>query len=145
MNIGNKYQWLVCLVMMPCCAIAQGQEKLSDNQQLEFEISKGVSQFRPALDIKNNEIGEVIEGNVSISTKEANTELLVNDGDTVVIGGIYKVSRTEGESGVPGLRSIPLLGWLFKTGRTSETKNELLIFLSPRIIQLEYKGDSVGG
>lgn len=98
------------------------------------------------LDIKNNELGELVAiGNtsgVSISTKEAITELLVNDGDTVVIGGIYKVTKTGGESGIPGLRSIPLLGWLFKTGRTSETKQELLIFVSPRIIQLEYKGDS---
>ncbi|MBW2180154.1 MAG: type IV pilus secretin PilQ, partial [Deltaproteobacteria bacterium] len=97
------------------------------------------------ISVKNNEIGEIIDGKVSVTTKEAETELLINDGDTVVIGGIYKVTRTGGESGVPGLRRIPFLGWLFKTGRTSEQKAELLIFISPRIIQLEYKGDRDSG
>lgn len=94
--------------------------------------------------IKNNEIGDVVQTSnttaVSVSTKEAKTELLVNDGDTVVIGGIYKVTKNYAEGGIPGLRNVPFLGWLFKTGRTQEQKQELLIFLSPRIIQLEYRG-----
>lgn len=98
------------------------------------------------IDVKNNEIGDTVQTSggtaVSISTKEANTELLMDDGDTVVIGGIYKTNKNYSESGIPGLRSIPFLGWLFKSGRTNENKQELLIFLSPRIIQLEYQADS---
>jgi len=93
--------------------------------------------------VKNNEIFKETDSGPSLSTKQADTELLVSDGDTVVIGGIMKVTRAETESGIPGLRGIPLLGWLFKTGKTTENKQELLIFISPRIIQLEYQGDSV--
>ena len=72
-----------------------------------------------------------------MATNEAETELLVNDGDTVVIGGIIKNTNNIGESGFPGLSRIPLLGWLFKTKNTSTENNELLIFITPRIVQLE--------
>ncbi|MCJ7773444.1 MAG: type IV pilus secretin PilQ [Desulfobacterales bacterium] len=119
-----------------------------ENVKLELTVTPHVTpdnRISMIINIKNDEIGEVIDGKASISTKEADTELLINDGDTVVIGGIYKINKIEGESGVPGLRNIPLLGWLFKTGRTSEIKNELLIFISPRIIQLEYRGDKDNG
>jgi len=65
--------------------------------------------------VKNNEIGAIINNQVSFTTKEANTELLVNDGDTVIIGGIRKSRKDSGQSGIPGLMKIPVLGWLFKT------------------------------
>ncbi|MBW2607959.1 MAG: type IV pilus secretin PilQ, partial [Deltaproteobacteria bacterium] len=73
----------------------------------------------------------------AISTNEAQTELLVNDGDTIVIGGIIKSNVSNSDSGWPGLKNIPLLGWLFKTKTKSETSSELLIFITPTIVQLE--------
>jgi type IV pilus assembly protein PilQ len=74
--------------------------------------------------------------NAPISTKEASTKLLVRDGGTAVIGGIYKITNSDGESRVPGLANIPLIGHLFKNKSRSEENDELLIFITPRVIKL---------
>ncbi len=89
--------------------------------------------------VTNNEIGPVLNFEQSFTTKEASTELLVNDGDTVIIGGIRKTRKDKGESGVPGLKDIPLLGWMFKTKSKENSLEELLIFITPRIVQLEQR------
>jgi type IV pilus assembly protein PilQ len=70
----------------------------------------------------------------AIRTQEAQTELLVNDGDTIVIGGIVISDYSWSEDRVPFLWRIPLLGWLFKNRQIVDEKTELLIFLSPSII-----------
>jgi type IV pilus assembly protein PilQ len=70
----------------------------------------------------------------AIRTQEAQTELLVNDGDTIVIGGIVIQDTEWSEDRVPFLWRIPLLGWLFKNRQIIEEKTELLIFLSPSIV-----------
>jgi type IV pilus assembly protein PilQ len=63
------------------------------------------------------------------------TQIMVNNGDTAVIGGIYEENVTTDVTKVPVLGDIPLLGYLFKrTGRSTE-KTELLIFLTPRIVK----------
>ena len=77
-------------------------------------------------------------GTPGISTNEASSEMLIKDGQTVVIGGIYMVSKTDNENGIPLLKDIPLLGWLFKNNVKQENKNELLIFVTPTIIQNLY-------
>ena len=69
-----------------------------------------------------------------INTKSATTELLMKDGETTVIGGIYVDNETESDDGVPFLMDIPLLGKLFKTNRIAKTRTELLIFITPRIL-----------
>ena len=69
-----------------------------------------------------------------INKKEATTELVVANGDTTVIGGIYVDSDTESDTGVPFLSDIPLLGWLFKSNTKLKTKTELLIFITPKIV-----------
>lgn len=69
-----------------------------------------------------------------INTKQATTEMLLRDGETTVIGGIYVDSDQEGDEGVPYLMDIPLLGNLFKSNTKSKTKTELLIFITPRIL-----------
>lgn len=69
-----------------------------------------------------------------INKKEATTELVVSNGDTTVIGGIYVDSDTESDTGVPFLSDIPLLGWLFKSNNKLKTKTELLIFITPKIV-----------
>ncbi len=73
-------------------------------------------------------------GDPSILTKSANTNMLVKDGDTAVIGGIY--SRVAGTSWgkVPFFSDIPILGWLFKTVRETDDRSELLIFITPRVV-----------
>ncbi len=73
-------------------------------------------------------------GDPAIITKKAKTEVLVRTGETTVIGGIYTKKTTEKDIGVPLLYKIPILGWLFKSHTETEQKTELLIFVTPRII-----------
>jgi type IV pilus assembly protein PilQ len=70
----------------------------------------------------------------SILKKMAETEVLVRDGDTTVIGGIYTRNVSETYTKVPILADIPILGWLFKSKRLSDDRAELLVFITPRII-----------
>ena len=74
--------------------------------------------------------------NAPIATKEARTRVIVRDGGTTVIGGIYKVSTDQGEDRVPGLANIPILGHLFKNKRRTDENEELLIFITPRVLRL---------
>ncbi|QTA88592.1 type IV pilus secretin family protein [Desulfonema magnum] len=91
------------------------------------------------LSISKNDVYVQTEEGPALTTKTAKTELLVNDGDTIVIGGIIRTEDTEKTSGIPGLSKIPLIGWLFKTDKDTEVKQELLIFITPRIVQLEQR------
>lgn len=70
-----------------------------------------------------------------IDTRKIQTELLVSDGNVVVIGGVINNQSTYNNSSTPGLSSIPILGRLFKTEATDDKKNELLIFISPKIVE----------
>ena len=76
-----------------------------------------------------------VNGIPTITTREATTDMLVKDGDTVVIGGLYRRTIQSNQSGIPGLSSIPLIGWLFRQERQQDDSDELLIFLTPRIIR----------
>jgi type IV pilus assembly protein PilQ len=69
------------------------------------------------------------------SKVESNTKVLIQNGETVVIGGVYRKTETDTDSGVPGLMKIPILGWLFKNNSVREETRELLIFLTPRIME----------
>lgn len=71
----------------------------------------------------------------TIVTREATTEMLVKDGDTVVIGGLYQRTLQSNNDGVPGLSKVPVLGWLFQKTSQRDENNELLIFITPRIIK----------
>jgi len=89
--------------------------------------------------LTKNDIGTITLGVPSLNTNEAQTELLVNDGDTIVIGGIIKRNEQNSVTGWPGLKDVPLLGWLFKSQKDTDTANELLIFITPRIVMLEQR------
>jgi type IV pilus assembly protein PilQ len=71
-----------------------------------------------------------------LDTKEAVTEMLVNDGETVVIGGVNKDTNRNSQAGIPYLNKIPMLEWLFSSDREENRKEELLIFISPKIVRL---------
>ncbi|HIN86260.1 MAG TPA: type IV pilus secretin PilQ [Myxococcales bacterium] len=73
-------------------------------------------------------------GAPTIERKEAKTQLLVRDGDTAVIGGIYTRNSARSFKKVPILGDIPFLGWLFKSRVESDKRSELLLFITPRII-----------
>ncbi len=72
-----------------------------------------------------------------INSRSADTTVLVNNGDTTVIGGIYESDVTKGETGVPLLGKIPILGYFFKNTSYGKSKTELLIFLTPRVLNQE--------
>lgn len=74
-------------------------------------------------------------GNPAIDTRAASTQVLVKDSETVVIGGILKGSETADDSKVPGISDVPLLGALFKKQTKEATSEELLIFITPRIVK----------
>lgn len=75
-------------------------------------------------------------GNVPINTRDARTKVIVRDGGTAVIGGIYEVTSNQVQDRVPGLANIPILGHLFKNRNRNDSNDELMIFITPRIIQL---------
>ncbi|MDI6839940.1 MAG: secretin N-terminal domain-containing protein [bacterium] len=80
-----------------------------------------------------------VAGGVIILSSEANTSLMVNDGQTVVIGGIVREKTGEVIRGVPIISSIPLIGRLFKSKSKTQSKSELLVFVTPHIIPVEKK------
>jgi len=82
------------------------------------------------LDFENN-----VGGNPIVITKNAETNVMLFDGQTTVIGGLNKEKKSNNESGVPGLRTTPGLGWLFKSIDDSKEMEELLIFITPRILK----------
>ncbi|RPI51533.1 MAG: type IV pilus secretin PilQ, partial [Acidobacteria bacterium] len=77
-----------------------------------------------------------VNGIPPIDTQRAVTSLLVSDGQTSVIGGIYVNRQQENAARTPAIHKIPILGWLFKNQRTTDQSSELLIFITPRIIKL---------
>ncbi|MFC1812067.1 type IV pilus secretin PilQ [Thermodesulfobacteriota bacterium] len=110
---------------------------------LELQVTPHVTpdnRISMALVVKNNS-PDTFGGDTVINSKEAKTELLVNDGETVVIGGIRTRTETSGVNGVPGLKNIPVLGWLFKNESNQDNLTELLIFITPRVVQLEQRGN----
>ena len=74
-------------------------------------------------------------GNPTIITKNAETQVTLFNGQTTVIGGLNKESFTDGETGVPGLKNIPGLGWLFKSTNNAKEMEELLIFITPYVLK----------
>jgi type IV pilus assembly protein PilQ len=94
--------------------------------------------IRMELDIKKDspDNSVVVEGVPSIDKKEVKTEVLVKNGEVVVIGGIYTYTKTGPTiAAVPLFYKIPLLGWLFQKKTKSDNKKELLIFIAPNIVQ----------
>jgi type IV pilus assembly protein PilQ len=92
------------------------------------------------LNVKKDNVGQVIVGGAgqqipSIDTRTITTQVLVNDGQTVVLGGILETERRETEKKVPYLGDVPVLGRLFKTTSKSNNKDELLIFVTPKILR----------
>jgi len=92
------------------------------------------------ISVSQDSVGNIYAGVPSINTKKVNTQVLVENGGTVVIGGVYTQDASDSTSAVPGLSDIPVLGWLFKTNNTIKSKKELLVFITPKILK-----DTLGG
>lgn len=122
----------------------------SGNTTLEFEDIDLVLEVKPHvtpddrismnIKIEKKDLGVEYTAGRSFTTKSAETELLVDNGNTVVIGGIIKTTKNSTDTGVPVLSKIPFIGWFFKSTNKEATKEELLIFITPEIVRLEQRG-----
>ena len=89
------------------------------------------------MDIKVNKdsVGQLYAGVPSIDTNKVTTQVLVENGGTVVIGGVYTQQQSDGVNKVPLLGDIPILGALFRSSAKLDNKSELLVFITPKIIK----------
>ncbi|MFY8104978.1 MAG: type IV pilus secretin PilQ, partial [Ramlibacter sp.] len=78
--------------------------------------------------------GETTAAGIAINTKHIRTQVLVENGGTVVIGGIFELTETENEARVPLLGDLPAVGNLFKNRQRSSNKQEMLVFITPKVI-----------
>jgi type IV pilus assembly protein PilQ len=96
------------------------------------------SDNRIALNIKvekaEPDFSQQVDGIPTIIRRNAYAEVVVNDGETVVLGGIYVKKEAETMAGIPLLSQIPIIGWLFKKKGVAESQGELLIFITPTIV-----------
>ena len=111
------------------------------NAKLELTVTPHITPDNQILihvktDKKDPDYTRQVQNIPPLSTRTAETDLLVGDRETVAIGGIYTRSESKDEKGVPWLSKIPILGWLFKKESTTDIQNELLIFITPSV----YKG-----
>jgi type IV pilus assembly protein PilQ len=112
-------------------------------QQVEAGLQLGVlpsivnsSLIRLLVEVNNSEPENTIsvDGIPGISTNSANTSIIVENGNTAVIAGLIKNSKSNGRTGVPFLSDIPILGMLFRSDASSERNNELVILITPKIM-----------
>jgi type IV pilus assembly protein PilQ len=92
--------------------------------------------MRISVENASPDFSRAINGIPPIDTQRALTQVLVGDGDTTVIGGIYVSREQASQDRTPGLHRIPLLGWLFQRNEFSDESRELLIFITPKIQRL---------
>ncbi len=76
-------------------------------------------------------------GDIQVDTKKLTTEVLVDSGSTLVLGGVFQVAAEELENGMPFLKDLPFIGWMFRTKRSSNGKSELMVFITPQILDPE--------
>ena len=86
------------------------------------------------LDIAKDSVGQITTAGYAINTKHVKTQVLVDNGGTVVIGGILEAADKDDVAKVPGLGQLPGLGWLFKSQQLTQRKTEMLIFVTPRVL-----------
>lgn len=100
-----------------------------DPKEVGKQIMMQVRATRNAVGARSNPAGP------SIDRREANTQVLIRDGETMVIGGVFIDTQNNNVTGVPYLSRVPVLGWLFKQKTEAVAKQELLIFLTPSIVK----------
>ena len=141
MTLDNKKATIKQGVEIPYQTVDDGDVNVEFKKvELRLEVTPHVTaDHRIAMKvmIDKNDVGSITNGVPGLNTKGVETELIMNDGETIVIGGIIKSNKTFAESGFPLLSQIPILGWLFKNRTRVEEKQELLVFLTPRIVKMD--------
>jgi type IV pilus assembly protein PilQ len=131
---------------VPYVSVATGVGNVGTTQQVQFidavlrlEIIPHVidgKNLKMKVIVKKDEVdtSRSVQGNPFITKKNTETVLIVKDGETVVISGLTKVTDSSTDTGVPWLKDIPLLGWLFKSHSTDNNMQDVLIFITPTIL-----------
>jgi type IV pilus assembly protein PilQ len=101
--------------------------KITDEGRISMEI-------KATNDTPDYAQGEKLQGNPPIRKNEVESKIVVQDGDTVVIGGVFRDQDNKIVSGIPWAYKIPVLGWLFKTENINRQKRQLMIFITPKIL-----------
>lgn len=99
---------------------------INSDRQIELDIHPEVSDLASQ---------STVQGGIIINTSEADTRVLVADGETAVIGGLIRENETVSERGIPLVKDLPAIGWLFKSSSKVKQKRELVIFITPRIVE----------
>ena len=146
------------IISMPKVTTLNGEEALisqgttipyqtsgADGPKTEFVSAELKLEVTPVINPDDSIIMEILATNdspsitagataPSIDTKKAETKVLVRDGETTVIGGIFVENSSNSDAGTPWLKDVPILGHLFESKRNSNTRSELLVFITPRIL-----------
>ncbi len=112
------------------------------NAELELSVTPHITADGTIfldVNLTNNraDFSNTVQGNPAIQTKEIETRVLVADGDTAVLGGVYYTIESSTQTRVPLLGRIPILGWLFKSTSKKKEQNEMLVFITPRIVPVK--------
>ena len=126
---------------VPYVSLSEGEQEVKfEDAVLKLEITPHVidgESLKMDILIKKDEVdmSRAVDGNPFIIKKETKTTLFVKDGETIVISGLSKNVKTQSKSGVPWLKDIPVLGWLFKGESKDHAMEEVLIFMTPHILK----------
>jgi len=119
-----------------------GTETSFESAELKLEVTPEINPDGSVIlqiNASNSAVGSIVPtgtGNaISIDEKKAETKVLVRDGETTVIGGIFVEDERDADTGVPFLKDLPVLGHLFKSTTKTKDRRELLIFITPRILE----------
>lgn len=116
---------------------AEGTKTEFKKAMLSLKVTPHVTpdrHLRLTLEVNKDSRGADTGSGLAINKNTAKTEVLVSDGETAVLGGLFEDTTNTGQSMVPGLGRIPFLGWLFKNETSSKNNKELLIFITPKIV-----------
>jgi len=85
--------------------------------------------------VNKDSVGPTFGGVPSVDTRSVTTQILVDNGETVVLGGIYESNKRQDVERVPFFSDIPVVGWAFRRTETQDDKEELLVFITPRLLK----------
>ncbi|MBW1798567.1 MAG: type IV pilus secretin PilQ, partial [Deltaproteobacteria bacterium] len=115
---------------LPAAENVEAKEVTAD---LSLEVTPNVS-FNDFVSMEITVKDEQQVGTSGKSGKDLSTKLMVKSGETIVIGGIYTETESDANTGIPWMKDIPILGWLFGAEHKTFDKAELLIFLTPTVL-----------
>lgn len=119
--------------------ILKVKPQVNDSGLVSLEITQEVSSLGPSISF-----GDDTEA-PTLNKTEATTNLVAQNGQTIIIGGLIRDDSTKDKSGIPYLSSIPLIGWLFGNWSDLSTRTELVILLTPRVIRTQTEAANVTG